>query len=186
MKNTNIGNTIKFIDKKVEYEGKNRISRINIRKLGKKNKVIRYQEHKKIKAHEAKRQKFLNSYIYKFRKIIFLIIIIALGVFIASFLWKNFLNPSYIQSNYNNFKVENENLSSSDEKMYSSIIKESIQDNLDIKYKINIEQLHKNGNLIFAQGYFNIPDKGDINFDMILKKHSPYSLKINGDEYLKK
>lgn len=186
MRNTNVDNTIKFIDKKVEYEGKIRISRLNIHKLDKKNKVIRYQEHKKMKVHEARRQKFFNSSIYKFRKIILSIIIIALGVFVGTYLCQNLFKPSYIQSNNNNFKVESEDLSNSDVSTYSSIIKKSIRSTLNIKYKINIEHLHKNGNLVFAKGYFNIPDKGDINFDMMLENHAPYSLKINGGEYIKK
>lgn len=186
MKNTNVNNTIQFIEKKVEYESKNKISRLSIRKLNKKNKVIKYQEHKKMKVHEARREKILNSVIYKFRKVIFSIIIIALVMFIGTYLWQNFFKPSYIQSNYNNFKVESENLSSSDVDTYCSIIDKSIQSTLNIKYKINTEQLHKNGNLIFANGYFNIPDKGDINFDMILENSAPYSLTINGEEYIKK
>lgn len=185
MKNANINNTIKFIDKKAEYEEKNKISKLHINKLTKENKVIRYQEHKKIKVHEAKRQKFLNSKIYKFRRRILAIILIISSLFIGIYFWQTFYEPSYIQSNYNNFKVENENLSNSDIATYSSVIKESVQDNLNIKYKIRIDQLHKNGDLIFAKGYFNIPEKGDINFDMILQDSSPYSLKINGSEYLK-
>ena len=186
MKSTNIDNTIKFIDKKIEYEGKSNISKISIKKLRSKNKIIRYKQHKKMKASEARKQRILNSNIYKYRKIIFSIIVIVFGLFISTYLWKNFFKPFYTQANYNNFKVENENLSNSDVQIYSSIIKKSIKDNLDITYKINIERLHKNGNLLFAKGYFNIPDKGNINFDMILKKHSPYSLTINGNEYLKK
>ena len=186
MKNTNVDNTIKFIEKKAEYEGKNKISKLHVTKLSGKNKIIGYQEHKKIKAHEIKKQRFLNSKIYKFRKITLAIIIITASVFVAMYLWQKFYKPSYIQSNDNTFTVENKNLSNSDVSIYSSIIKESVQGTLGIKYKINIKQLHKNGNLVFAEGYFNIPDKGDINFDMVLKNYSPYSLKINGEEYLKK
>ena len=186
MKNANVDNTIKFIDKKAEYEGKNKISKLHVSKLSNKKKVIGYQEHKKMKAHEAKRQKILNSKIYKFRKRILTIILITSSLFVGIYLWQTFYEPYYIQSKDNNFKVESENLSNSDVSTYSSIIKESVQGTLNIKYKINIEQLHRNGNLIFAKGYFNIPDKGDINFDMILQNYSPYSLKINGDEYLKK
>lgn len=186
MKNANVNNTIKFIDKKTEYEGKNKISKLHISNLSEGNKVIGYQKHKKMKAHEAKKQKILNSKIYKFRKKILTIIIITSSVFVGIFLWQKFYEPSYIQSGKNNFKVESPNLSNSDVSTYSSIIKESVKGTLGIKYKINIEQLHKNGNLIFAEGHFNIPDKGDINFDMILKNYSPYSLRINGEEYLKK
>ena len=186
MKNTNLDNTIKFIDKKTEYEVKNKISKLHISKLDDKKKVIEYKEHKKMKAHKAKRQKILNSKIYKFRKVILIIIIIISIVSSSIYLWRKVYNPSYIQSNDNNFKVESANLSNSDISTYSSIIKESVQDTLNVKYKINIEQIHKNGNLVFSRGYFNIPDKGDINFDMILQSYSPRSLRINGNEYFKK
>lgn len=186
MKNANVDNTIKFIDKKAEYEGKNKISKLHICKLSKENKVIGYKQHKKIKCQQARKQKILNSKIYKFRKKIITIITITSSILIGIFLWQKFYKPSYIQSNDNNFKVESANLSNSDVATYSSIIKESVQSILNIKYKVNIEQLHKNGNLIFGKGYFNIPDKGNINFDMILKNYSPYSLKVNGEEYLKK
>lgn len=186
MKNSNLNNTIKFIDKKSEYQGKNKISKLHISRLSCENKVIGYQEHKKMKAHEAKRQKILNSKIYKFRKKILLIILIISSVSVGVLLWQKLYKPSYIESKDNKFKVESQNLSNSDVSTYSSIIKESVKSTLGINYKISIEQLHKNGNLIFAKGYFNIPDKGNINFDMILNSYSPYSLKINGNEYLKK
>lgn len=186
MKNSNLDNTIKFIDKKIEYEGKDKISKLHINKLSNKKKIIGYQEHKKMKAHEAKKQKILNSKIYKFRKKLLTIILITSSIFIGIYLLKTFYDNSYVRSNDNNFKVENPNLSNSDVSTYSSIIKESVQNTLNINYKIKIKQLHKNGNLIFAQGYFNIPNNGDINFDMILNNYSPYSLRINGDEYFKK
>ena len=68
MKNSNLKNTIIFIDKKAELEGKGKVPKLNLRKLGNDAKIIGYQEHKKIKIHEAKKQKFLNSKFYKFRK----------------------------------------------------------------------------------------------------------------------
>lgn len=184
--NINVDNTIKFIDKKTEYEGKNKISRLKISKLSKGNKVIGYQEHKKMKNHEVKKQKILNSSAYKFRKRIIAVFIIILITSVGIFLWQTFYEPSYIQSNDNGFYVENQSLSNSEAETYSSIIKKSVQSTLNIKYQINIEQLHKNGDLIFSKGYFSIPHKGNIAFDMILQNYSPYSLIINGKEYLKK
>lgn len=186
MKNANVDNTIKFIDKKTEYDSKNKLSKLNISKLSKEHKVIGYEEHKRMKAHEIKKQKILNSSIYKFKKRIITIIISVLIMSLGIYLWKTFYEPSYIQSNDNNFKIENENLSNSQSSTYSAIIEESVQSTLNIKYKVNIEQLHKNGNLIISKGYFNIPDKGDVNFDMIIKNYSPHSLIINGKEYIKK
>ena len=186
MKNSNLKNTIIFIDKKAELEGKGKVPKLNLRKLGNDAKIIGYQEHKKIKIHEAKKQKFLNSKFYKFRKKIVLGFIVILSTLILMFLWNKLYKPSYTDSNNSNFKVENETLSSSNASTYSSIVKESVQSILNIKYRIIVEQLHKNGNLVFAKGSFNIPDKGDVNFDMILKNYAPYSLKVNGEEYIKK
>ena len=60
MKNSNLKNTIIFIDKKAELEGKGKVPKLNLRKLGNDAKIIGYQEHKKIKIHEAKKQKFLK------------------------------------------------------------------------------------------------------------------------------
>ena len=85
-----------------------------------------------------------------------------------------------------NFKSENYDLSKHEASTYMDIIKESVQGTLNIKSKVVVEELHKNGNLVFAQGYFNIPDKGDIYYDMILKNYKPYSLKVNGQEFIKK
>lgn len=186
MKQANVDNTIKFIEKKTEYEVKNKIPKLHINKLNKNHKVIEYHEHKKIKALESKKQKIFNPKIFKFRKKTLVIFIIILSIFVGIYLWQKYYNPSYVQSNDHNFKVETQNLSNSDVSKYSSIVEESIHGTLGVKYKVDVEQLHKNGNLIFARGYFNVPNKGDINFDMILKNSSPSSLKINGEEYLKK
>ena len=79
MKNSNLKNTIIFIDKKAELEGKGKVPKLNLRKLGNDAKIIGYQEHKKIKIHEAKKQKFLNSKFYKFRKKIVLGFIVILS-----------------------------------------------------------------------------------------------------------
>ena len=149
MKNANLDKTIVFIDKKAEYEGKNRTYKLRLNELKGKNKIIGYQKHKKNKAHEAKKQKLLNSKLYKFRKRIIGTLVLVLSLLVISFLWNKFYKPSYTESNKYNFKVESDNL-------------------------------------IFSKGYFTIPNKGDINFDMILQNYSPSALKINGKEYIKK
>ena len=48
MKNSNLKNTIIFIDKKAELEGKGKVPKLNLRKLGNDAKIIGYQEHKKL------------------------------------------------------------------------------------------------------------------------------------------
>ncbi len=180
MKNTSSDNTIKFIDKKSEYDKKNHTSKFNSYKINNK-KIIGYEQRKKSKAKQAKKEKILRSKIYKSRKKILIVLVIICTIFTLSFLRQTFATPTNT-----NFKVESQNLSKSDIKTYTSIIKESVQGTLNIKNKIIVESLHKNGNLVYSQGYFNIPDKGDIHFDMIVQSYKPYSLRINGQEYIKK
>lgn len=187
MKNTNLDNTIRFIDKKAEYKGKNHHSRLNLKNLkNKNNKVIKYQERKKIKEYNAIKKKFKNSKLYKSRKIILTISIFLFSLLFIVSLLNKFYDPSPESTEFTNFKSENYDLSKHEASTYMDIIKESVQGTLNIKSKVVVEELHKNGNLVFAQGYFNIPDKGYIYYDMILKNYKPYSLKVNGQEFIKK
>ena len=89
MKNTNLDKTIVFIDKKAEYEGKNRTYKLRLNELKGKNKIIGYQKHKKNKAHEAKKQKLLNSKLYKFRKRIIGTLVLVLSILVILFLCNN-------------------------------------------------------------------------------------------------
>ena len=187
MKNTNLDNTIRFIDKKAEYKGKNHHSRLNLKNLkNKNNKVIKYQERKKMKEYNAIKKKFENSKLYKSRKIILTLSIFLFSLLFIVSLLNKFYEPSPVSTEFTNFKSENYDLSKHEASTYMDIIKESVQGTLNIKSKVVVEELHKNGNLVFAQGYFNIPDKGDIYYDMILKNYKPYSLKVNGQEFIKK
>lgn len=186
MKNSNLKDPIIFIDKKAELMGKSKFSKLHKGKSEKKAKIIGYQEHKKMKIHEAKRQKLMKSNVYKNKKNISICFIAIISILILMFMWNKFSEPTIKENETISFKVENENLSSSNASTYSSIIKESTQSLLGIKYPVKVENLHKNGNLIFAKGSFNIPGKGDINYDMILKNYKVYSLKVNGEEYAKK
>ena len=45
--------------------------------------------------------------------------------------------------------------------------------------------MHKNGNRVYATGYFNDPSEGKIYFDIVLQNNNPESLVINGTEYVK-
>ncbi len=186
MKNTNVDNKIIFIDKRTELDDKHTTSKSQLNKLKGKSKIIGYQEQKKIMVHKAKKKKFHNSKLYKLRKKILISLIIILSLFTLTFLYNKFYKPNSIKSSKSTFVSENTNISGSDISLYSSIISNSVQKVLGIKYDVKVLQIHKNGNLVYSNGYFNVPDEGDINFDMILQNFSPYSLKINGYEYIKK
>ena len=187
MKNTNLNNTIKFIDKKTEYEERKTITKINLHKLKNKgNKVIKYQERKKIKSQKAAKEKIKNSKVFKSRKTLLTILFLLSLLFTVYFLLNKLYKPSYVTSTGYTFKAESQNLSSSETSTYETIVKKSVKRILKINYTVTVNQLHKNGDLIFAQGYFNIPEEGNVYYDMILKEYSPYSLKINGDEYIKR
>lgn len=186
MKNSNLNKPIIFIDKKAELEGKHTVSKLHASRLSKGSKVIGYQEHKKMKIHEAKKEKILNSKLYKLRRKITTAVVVIFCLGILFLLWNKFIKPSYLETSNTGFKVESESISSSDMSTYTSIIKESVQKHLGIKYNVKIEQIHKNGNLVFARGFFTIPEKGDIYYDMVLQNYSPYSLTVNGEEYIKK
>ena len=187
MKNANLNNTIRFIDKKAEYEGKNYHGRLNLKNLKEKsNKVIRYQDRKKIKEHNATKEKLKNTKLYKARKIILTISICLLLFFSIVFLCNKFYKPNLTNIEITNLKSESNYLSNPEVSTYTNIVEESIQGILNIKSKIIVEELHKNGNLIFTQGYFNLPNKGYIYYDMIIQNNKPYSLKINGQEFITK
>lgn len=185
MKDANLNKTIKFIDKKAEYEYKNRKTKLAEKRLKlKDHSIIKYEERKKSKEKKEKKEKIKNSAVYKSRKKIITVLTVVLSLFVVFFLWTIFIKPNLNTIDKNNFKVESQNLSKSEISTYSSIMKESVKSTLDIDYKVIIKQVHRNGNLIYGAGSFNIPDKGDINFDIVLKDYTPYSLKINGNEYI--
>lgn len=185
MKNANLNNTIRFIDKKAEYEERKTINKINLRKLkSKSNKVIKYQARKKIKSQVATRNKIKNSKVFKSKKTILTVIFLLSLLFTIYFLYSKLYKPSYTISTGYTFKVENRSLSSSETSSYETIVKKSVKKILKVDYIITVDQLHRNGNLVFAQGHFTLPKKGNVYYDMIIKEYSPYSLKINGDEYI--
>ena len=113
MKNSNLNKPIIFIDKKTELEGKHKTSKLYLSRL-RDTKIIGYEEHRKLKIHEAKKEKFLNSKIYKFRKKIIPLFTILLSLSAIMFLWNKFHQPSYTGGVNSEFKVENKSLSSSD------------------------------------------------------------------------
>ena len=185
VKDSNLKKPIIFNDKKAELKRKHKGTKLHIEHLNESHKVIGYNEHKRMKLQEAKREKIIHSKFYQQRKKIATIASVLVGIIIVSLLWDNVLKPSYLETSNNQFRVESKKLSSSDISTYSTIIKQSVQKHLDIKYPVNIENINKNGDLIFAKGFFTIPNKGDIYYNITLKNYSPSSLTVNGEEYIK-
>ena len=138
MKNTNLNNTIKFIEKKAEFSGRNHYSHLDIQKLkNKKNTVIAYEKHKKNKILKQKKEKLKKSKIYKSRKKILLSSVVIICLFILFLLWIKFVQPSiYSTKDKNSFQIESQSLSKSESSTYSSIIIKSVGSVLDENYKI--------------------------------------------------
>ncbi|MEG0856628.1 MAG: hypothetical protein RSG52_09110 [Terrisporobacter sp.] len=187
MKNANLNNPIKFIDKKAEYEDKKHNPKLNVKKLNsKQNMVIEYEKHKKNKAYKEKKDKIKNSKVYKSRKNILKVSLCVLCLFILFSLWNIFFKPALSSSNAeSSFKVESQNLSKSEISTYSSIIQQSVKSTLDINYKVVVKSVHKNGALIYGEGFFTVPEEGDVYYDIILNNYKLHSLKVNGQEYAK-
>ena len=68
---------------------------------------------------------------------------------------------------------------------YKSIVTRVVNKYTNSSYKVYVSNLHQNGNLVYAQGYFDVPKEGNVHYDLILKNDSPTSLIINGNEYVK-
>ena len=70
---------------------------------------------------------------------------------------------------------------------YSKIIESKIKEalHLNAEYTIATKTMHKNGSLIYAQGDISLEKSGNASFDVVLKNKKPYSLVINGTEYIK-
>lgn len=186
MKNATANNTIKFIDKKAEYEDKKHNKRLRIDKLkSKENVIIEYEKRKRSKSQKNKKDKIKKSKIYKSRKRIITIFTCVLSLFVIFSLWNLFIKPSFVNSKNNSIKTESQSLSNSEVSTYSTIMNECVKDTLDVKSKITISNLHRNGSLVYGQGSFKNSENENVSFDIILNNYKPYSLKSNGEEYIK-
>lgn len=112
--------------------------------------------------------------------LIFIMLFLAIDKFILSRDRKTLSS-----TNSTNFISESTSIPISKESIYSKIIDQSIKKYTGVSYKVQSNNIHKNGNKIYATGYFNDPSKGNIYFDIILQNNNPKSLVINGNEYIK-
>ena len=138
-------------------------------------KLITLKEHFKSKL--GKVGKFLKIIIYF---LIFIILFLTIDTFLLS---KN--QKTLSSGGSTNFISESTSIPISKESAYSKIIDQSIKKYTGVSYKVKSNNMHKNGNRVYATGYFNDPSEGKIYFDIVLQNNNPESLVINGTEYVK-
>ncbi|MBU5337559.1 hypothetical protein [Intestinibacter bartlettii] len=185
MRNSNADNTILFIEKKKEFENsKDNQNHHKITIKDKNAEIISLSSYKrlKFKRNHFKKEHNINIDKSKLKKRAFFIIILVLFLLIlASTVLKQ---NSYSEVPSNKFVAQSSEINKSDTSAYKSIIKRVVGKYTNAN-NISISELHKNGNLVYAQGYFNVPNEGKVNYDLILQNNSPTSLIINGNEYIK-
>lgn len=177
-------NTIQFKSKKEEFENlhkKFNHTKDNLRFYkahDNSHKILQYPNRRNKgvkKIHQLKEHFKVNKYL----KLIILFIIFVSLVFVADkIIFNNTSDSSKI------FTSENTQISSSKSSTYSAIIQQTVKKYADIDYTVTTESMHKNGNSIYANGYFEHPSNGKIYFDIKLQNNSPSSLVINGEEYI--
>jgi hypothetical protein len=146
------------------------------------SKVIAYPKYKK------KKEKGIK--VIKKNKIFLIILGLVMFFTLLSFIDNNLLKGKY----GSNGKPVTFELSASStfvsEAEFSScskIIESKIKDTLHLtsEYTITTKTMHKNGSSVYAQGDISLGKSKTTSFDMILKDNKPYSLFINGIEYIK-
>lgn len=189
MSNSNANKPILFIERKKEFEN-NKDNTSNNKINNKKNaKVISLSNYKRLKSkkdHNKKdnTKKESNLTIDKIKKKVFLIVILAL--FLLMFATTLMKQKSYSQIPANKFVAQSSQISGVDASTYKSITKRVVGKYTSNGYKVSVLKLHRNGNLVYSEGYFNVPNEGKVNYDLVLENDSPTSLIINGNEYIKK
>lgn len=186
MSNSNVNKTILFIEKKKEFENNkdNNCFQDNSKKIREKNdKIISFASYKRLKLKKNHTKKENNLNINKIKKKVFLIVIVAL--FLLMFATTLMKQKSYSEAPSNSFVAESAQINSTESSTYKSIVKRVVGKYTNVGYNVTVSNLHKNGNLVYAQGYFDVPKEGKVNYDLILKNDSPISLIINGKEYIK-
>lgn len=185
MKNSNANNTILFVERKKEFENnKNNNEKDNKIVIKDKNsKVISLSTYKRLKFKKNHSKKDFNFNTNKMKKKTFLIVILAL--FLLIFATTIIKQKSYSETPSNTFVAQNYKISQEETSTYKSIIINAVNKYTNTSYDVSVSNLHQNGNVVYAQGYFDVPNEGKVNYDLILKNNSPTSLTINGNEYVK-
>lgn len=187
MRNSNANNTILFSEKKKEFENsKDNHNFHDYKALKDKNaEIISLSSYKrlKFKKNHFKKEGHVDTNKNKLKNKIFLVVIIALFllIFITTFLKQS--SQSEVASN--TFVAQSSEINKSDSSAYKATVKKVVGKYTNTSYNVYVSELHQNGNLVYAQGYFSVPNEGNVNYDLILQDNSPTSLIINGNEYIK-
>lgn len=191
MNNSNTNKTILFTEKKKQIENNRENNHLNNTKKNQKSaKIISLSNYKRLKfkkqyikkeAPSKNKKSKLNIDVMKKR--VFLIVIVAL--FLILFATTAMKQKSYSELPSNTFVAQNTQINSLETSTYKSISKKIVRKYTNSTYKVEVSRLHRNGILIYSQGYFEVPNEGQVNYDLILKDELPISLIINGKEYIK-
>ncbi|MGL6107192.1 hypothetical protein [Romboutsia sp.] len=147
------------------------------------NKVIPYPKYRKKKKNGAK--------FVKHNKPLLIVAIIAFALSLMSFINResklndNGLNSKHTLSNSTTSKRV---LTPAEFKNTSKIVSLQVQNALKLSSnsEVSTKTMHRNGTSIYAQGSVEVPSKGELYFDILLKNNIASSLVINGTEYMKK
>lgn len=152
---------------------KNKISKYSMINSESSNKIIPYPKYRKNKRNT-------KELIKKNKAILVLVILAFCFSFISYFNNKSKLTDNNIISNYS--------LTQSEFSSNSKIIKKDVKKilNLSNNYKVTTRGMHKNGNLIYAQGSYKLDSNNEVYFDALLKDNKTCSLIIDGIEYINK
>jgi hypothetical protein len=164
-----------IIFKQKEYDDKKQTSKYKIKNNNSStsSKVIPYPKYKKKKEKSIK--------LIKNNKPLLIILLLVMFFFLLSFIDNNLLR------NKPRFNSSDSSLSSSEFSSYSKTVENKIRHilTLDTKDKVDTDNMHKNGTSVYAEGSITLGKKENKDFDMILKEDKPYSLLIDGTEYIK-
>lgn len=187
MRNSSANNTILFIEKKKEFENNKDNHNCKDNKIiikDKDSKIISLSTYKRLKFKRHHINKGENEFnIDKVKKRVFLIVILAL--FLLIFATTIMKQRSYSTIPSNTFVAQSSKINTTETLTYKSIVTRVVNKYTNSSYNVCVSNLHQNGNLVYAQGYFNVPKEGKVNYDLILKNNLPTSLIINGNEYIK-
>lgn len=178
MRDSSATNTISFEERKkqinhqkIDTHKKSEIKNSTIISLSNYKKTKMKKEHVKFNINE------------KNKKLVSLFVILALFLIIIA--TSTIKQNNSTQTSSNNFSYGDTKITTTEASSYESIIKGVVQKHTNNNYAVYVSELHKNGDLLYAQGYFDVPDEGRVNYDVILNEQSPNSLMINGNEYIK-
>ncbi len=164
-----------IIFKQKEYDEKKQTSKYNIKNTNSStsSKIIPYPKYKKKKEKSIK--------LIKNNKPLLIILLLVMFFFLLSFIDNNLLR------NKPRFTSSSSSLSNTEFSSYSKIVENEIRHILilDSKDQVDTNNMHKNGKSVYAEGNISSKKKEKKDFDMILKENKPYSLLIDGTEYIK-